>query len=220
MDAAIGRRDYAWVVFTSANGVRFFHDRLVALGESSEWMRGSRVAAIGPETARALAAIGITADLVPDEYVAEALVACLADAAPLQGQRVLLPRADIARDALSSGLLREGAVVDSVVAYRTVPAPSSPEIEAQLRAGAIDAVTFTSSSTVRAFLATLSSSEALSGVALVCIGPITAETLRTAGLEPSVVAQTYTISGLVEALSNYYRAGPAPRKQTTERTVR
>ena len=62
--------------------------------------------------------------------------------------------------------------------------------------------------------------EALSGVVLACIGPITAETLRTAGLEPSVVAQTYTISGLVEALSNYYRAGPAPRKQTTERTVR
>src|SRR5207244_8711926 len=108
MDAAIGRRDYAWVVFTSANGVRFFHDRLLALGEHADWMRGSRVAAIGPETARALAAIGLTADLVPDEYVAEALVACLADAAPLQGQRVLLPRADIARDALSSGLLGEG----------------------------------------------------------------------------------------------------------------
>jgi hydroxymethylbilane synthase len=219
IDAAIRRRDYDWLVFTSANGVRFFHERLVALGEGSDWIRHSRVAAIGPETARALATIGITADLVPDEYVAEALVASLADAVPLQGQRVLLPRADIARDALSTGLLREGAIVESVVAYRTVPAPSSPEIEGQLRAGAIDAVTFTSSSTVRAFLGSLSSNDALSGVTLACIGPITAETLREAGLGPSVVAQTYTISGLVEALSDYYGAGAQLSMQPTERTA-
>jgi len=210
MDAAIRRRGYAWVVFTSANGVRFFHDRLKALGESAGWFSGTRVAAIGPETARALQAIGLAADLVPDEYVAEALVACLADSAPLRGQRVLLPRADIARDALSAGLINEGALVDTVVAYRTVAAPASADVTRQIESGFVDAVTFTSSSTVRAFLQMLGgATDVLRGITLACIGPITAQTLRDAGLEPSVVAQTYTVSGLVEALRDYYASSRA-----------
>lgn len=208
MDVAIRLRTYDWVVFTSANGVRFFQERLRALGESAEWFHGKRVAAIGPETARSVRASGVAADLVPDEYVAEALVACLADCAPLRGQRVLLPRADIARDALSTGLTSEGAVVDTVVAYRTVPAPASSNMLDRLKAGGIDAVTFTSSSTVRAFLAMLGgSTDALHETTLACIGPITAQTLRDAGLEPTVVAQTYTVAGLVEALCAYYRGG-------------
>jgi uroporphyrinogen III methyltransferase/synthase len=176
------------------------------------------VAAIGPETARALEARGTTADLVPDEYVAEALVASLADAGSLRGQRVLLPRADIARDALATGLAGEGAIVEAVVAYRTVAAPASPEIERQLRAGDIDAVTFTSSSTVRAFLGMLSSTEVLGGITVACIGPITARTLSDMGLEATVVAQTYTVPGLVEALRGHYRS-PATRARETDRTM-
>ncbi len=206
MDEAIRRRNYDWVVFTSANGVRFFHERLLALGESADWFQRTQVAAIGPETARTVRAVGVTADLVPDEYVAEALVACLADAAPLKGQRVLLPRADIARDALAAGLLRAGAVVDSVVAYRTVAASASPEIEQHLSVGGIDAVTFTSSSTVRAFLGVLRSRTLLDHITLACIGPITAQTLRSSGFEPTVVAQTYTATGLVDALCDHYRS--------------
>lgn len=217
MDEAIRRRNYDWVVFTSANGVRFFHERLRALGESADWFQRARVAAIGPETARAVRAIGVTADLVPDEYVAEALVACLAVAAPLHGQRVLLPRADIARDALSGGLMREGAVVDSVVAYRTVAAPTSPEIERRLSAGEIDAITFTSSSTVRAFLGMLSSPHVLDQLTLACIGPITAQTLRISGFEPTVVAQTYTVAGLVHALCDHYKLPVSA--STTKRTT-
>jgi hydroxymethylbilane synthase len=205
MDAAIRRRDYDWAVFTSANGVRFFYERLLMLGESAAWFEGMRVAAIGPETARTLRASGVATDLVPDEYVAEALVACLADAAPLRGQRILLPRADIARDALATGLLCEGAAVDSVVAYRTVSAPAAPTVRAEIEAGVVDAVTFTSSSTVRAFLDMIAGQTGLlNGVALACIGPITAQTLRDAGLEPSVVAETYTVPGLVTAIRDYY----------------
>ena len=220
MDEAIRRRDYDWVVFTSANGVRFFYDRLVALGESESWFATSRVAAIGPETAHSLTTVGVMPDLVPDEFVAEALVACLADAAPLHGRRVLLPRADIARDALAAGLAAAGASVHSVVAYRTVAASASLEIEQQLEAGAIDAVSFTSSSTVRAFLAMLPSRQLLSGVTLACIGPITARTLEEAGLQPTVVAETYTVSGLVRALSDYYRDMDPGQVPAAVRTAR
>jgi hydroxymethylbilane synthase len=207
MDAAIRRGGYAWVVFTSANGVRSFSDRLEALGESASWFSEARIAAIGPETARSLQAIGATADLIPDEYVAEALVACLADTAPLRGQRILLPRADIARDALSTGLIDEGALVDTVVGYRTVAAPASADVVGRLASGQVDVVTFTSSSTVRAFVQMLEgATDVLRGTALACIGPITAQTVRDAGLEPTVVAQTYTVAGLVEALRDHYAA--------------
>ncbi len=210
LDAAIARGSYDWVVFTSANGVRFFAERLRATGRTVSWFDHVNVAAIGPETARMLRTAGVEPRLVPDEYVAEALVACIADRGPLDGQRVLVPRADIARDALVTGLRQEGATVDSVVAYRTVPATPPPDLLLSLQRGAIDAATFTSSSTVRALLEMLGTqADTLKGVTIACIGPVTAATARDAGLVPHVVATTYTVAGLVSALRDHFQSESA-----------
>jgi len=205
MDRAIAAGGYDWVVFTSVNGIRFFSERLAVAGQGPEWFRFSRVAAIGPETARLLTESGVHPNLVPDEFVAEALIACLADAQPLQGRRVLLPRADIARAALEVGLRAQGAIVDQVVAYRTVHAEPPPGLIEQLRSGRIDAVTFTSSSTVRGLLDMLGPDlDAIERATIACIGPITAATAREAGIEPDVVADVYTAAGLVDALKAFY----------------
>jgi uroporphyrinogen-III synthase len=208
IDAAITAADYDWVVFTSANGVRFFFERLSAVGANARWFEGARTAAIGPQTAETLRSRGVHVDLVPDEFVAEALVACLADAAPLAGRRVLLPRADVARDALSSGLREAGAEVDTVVAYRTTTATIAPELIEQLDRGEIEIATFTSSSTVRALVGVLGGRvDLIRGMTIACIGPITARTAEELGLCPRVIARTYTIPGLVSALRDHFAMG-------------
>ena len=205
VDRVIADGQYDWVIFTSVNGVHSFVERLDAHASGPGWFHGKKLAAIGPETARHLRAAGAEPDLVPDEYVAEALVACVAAEGPLAGRRILLPRADIARDALTIGLSREGALVDSVVAYQTVPADPPPNLVPRLRQGEIQAATFTSSSTVRSLLAMLGGeAEALRATTVACIGPITAATAREKGLTPQVVAKVYTIPGLVSALCEHF----------------
>lgn len=210
MDAAIAEGRYDWVVFTSANGVRSFLERLAFNGRDPGgsdpgWFGDTRVAAIGPETARVLREGGVPTQLVPDEYVAEALVASIADSGPLSGRRILLPRADIARDALETGLTRAGAIVEKVVAYRTVPADTPPGLLQRLESGEIDVVTFTSSSTVRGLVGMLGGSAALlQRATIACIGPITAATATELGLHPSIVASTYTVDGLMAALRAFY----------------
>lgn len=205
VDDSIHQGHYHWVIFTSTNGVRFFFGRLAALGQDTSWFAGGRIAAIGPETARALAPHGLSADLVPDEFVAEALLAALTDAGPLHGERVLLARADIAREALVTGLLQEGALVDQVTVYRTVPAQPSSDLLNRLTEGTIDVVTFTSSSTVRSLVDMLgSSSGLLPSCTVACIGPVTAATARELGLEPAIVATNYTIPGLIDAIRHHY----------------
>lgn len=208
LDGALGRLpDYDWVVLTSVNGVRAVAERLRALGRTWDVRGGARVAVIGPATARALAAAaGVAADYMPREYVAEAIAAGLGD---LAGRRVLLLRADIARRALAEDLRAAGASVDEVAAYRTVVAPPEGELVRAIfatPANRPDAVTLTSSSTVQGLARGLEAAglrprEALAGIALAAIGPITAQTLREHGLEPTVVADEYTIQGLVEALA-------------------
>lgn len=200
LDGAIAALErYRWVVFTSANGVEALFARLALAGRDARALAGARIAAIGPATAEALVAHGVRADLVPAEYVAEALAQAMGD---VQGQRVLLPRADIARPALAAALRAAGAQVDEAVAYRTV----RPEgLEERLRGALADVsvVAFTSSSTVRNLVEALGRGEAaqaLAGVAVACIGPVTAQTARELGLEPAVVAEEYTIDGLLEAL--------------------
>lgn len=211
VDAAIERGGYDWVVFTSANGVRFFFERLIHARLGAAWFESTRLAAIGPETARALASHGVRADFVPNEYVAEALVACLSDAGPLTARRVLLPRADIARDVLARRLAEAGAVVDEVAAYRTVAESAPPDLVGRLQAGEIDVVTFTSSSTVRALVDMLGPHRDLLGrTTIACIGPVTAATAREAGLEPQVVATTYTVPGLVDAIRSHFAAAGRP----------
>ncbi|HEX8996318.1 MAG TPA: uroporphyrinogen-III synthase [Ktedonobacterales bacterium] len=208
LDAAIGRLSgYDWLVFTSVNGVRAFADRLAATGHT--WMdRGlARVAAIGPATTQALEREGVTVDLTPDEYIAEGILEGLGLVA---GQRMLLARADIARRSLADGLRLRGAEVDEVAAYRTVTQPvAADDIQRTLGDDRVDAITFTSSSTVRGLLQGLEAAgrdprEALRGVALAAIGPITAATLREHGLEPALVADEYSIPGLTTALVAYF----------------
>ena len=179
---------YSWVVFTSANAVA----RFMPLLRDARALGPVRVAAIGPGTADALAEFGVTADLVPDRFVAEALL----DAFPDGQGRVLLPRAAVARDVLPAGLEAKGWDVDVVEAYRTEPA--SPSDAALAAAATADAITFTSSSTVTNFLA-VAGADRVPGL-VACIGPVTADTARAAGLRVDVVAEEHTIDGLVDAL--------------------
>ena len=190
---------FAWLVLTSANGVATLFDRgLVASGRDARALAGVRVAAIGPGTAAALAARGIRADLVPERFVAEALL----DAFPPpsgSGARVLLARAEQARDALPKGLEEKGYAVDVLATYRTVAATPDPDAVARVSRGDVDAITFTSSSTVTNLcdlLGTLPDPQPL----VASIGPVTSKTALERGLRVDVEAEEHTIDGLVDAL--------------------
>lgn len=201
LDEAIATLDrYDWIIFTSVNGVQSFWDRLDALGKDGHAVASTRVAAIGPATAGSLHERGIVADFVPDRYIAEAIAEGLG---AVRGKRFLLPRAELAREALARLLRQAGATVDEIAAYRTVPGQGGREVRALLLEGEIDAVTFTSSSTVRFFLQRIGAdaNRLLEGVTIACIGPITARTARELGLHVDVVAEEYTIEGLVRALA-------------------
>jgi uroporphyrinogen-III synthase len=200
LDAALRQLvTFDWVVFTSVNGVMHVWRRVAALGLDSSTLAPLRLAAIGPATARALSGRGLRVDVVPDRYVAEALLAAIPQPT---GQRFLLPRAAGARDLLQTGLQAAGAEVVEVYAYRTAPAELSPRALAMLDSG-VDVLTFTSSSTVRHFVTQVGAAraQALAMRALVvAIGPITAGTAHELGLRIDVVAPEHTIGGLVEAL--------------------
>ena len=206
MDSAIGQlAKYHWIIFTSVNGVRYFFDRLRHLERDIRDLHGIRIGAIGPQTQKTLLELALRVDYVPGEYRAEEIVAGLRDKIE-PGQRVLLPRADIARQALPEGLAQLGAVVDEVTAYRTVTGRGdAPE---QLARGDIDIITFTSSSTVRNFVELLGGYKVsdLTGRALVaCIGPITGQTALELGLPVHIQAREYTIGGLIKAILSYIK---------------
>jgi uroporphyrinogen III methyltransferase/synthase len=210
LDRAIGQIErYRWVIFTSVNGARAFVERLHRADLDWRALKGVRLGAIGPATAEALRAAGVRPDFMPDEYVAEAITAGIGD---VSGQRVLLPRADIAREALAIELRRLGAEVEEIAAYRTVTRPLDAQTVTAALAARPDAITFTSSSTVRGLQAALPGmplAEALRGIAVACIGPITAQTAREAGLTPQIVAEEYTMPGLTRALVSYFSAPQA-----------
>ncbi|MCU1448079.1 MAG: uroporphyrinogen-III synthase/uroporphyrinogen-III C-methyltransferase [Acidimicrobiales bacterium] len=187
-DAARRVRTFDWVAFTSANAV----ERFCAELPDARAFGDTRVAAVGPGTSAALARFGVHADLVPERSIAEAL----AEAFPAGSGRVLVPQAAAARDVVSDELGAKGWRVDVVEAYRTVPAEPSPTVLAE--AGKADAITFTSSSTVTNYLRAAGLDAVPPLVA--CIGPITAETARAAGLGVDVVAGEHTVEGLVRAL--------------------
>jgi len=190
LDAALGAlAHFDWIVFTSANGVEAVFARLAAAGKDAHVLAARKVAAIGPVTAQALREKGVEPALVPGEYVAEAILDALGD---VRGKRFLLPRADIARETLADGLRQRGAAVTEVAAYRTVGAGGPPP-----DLSGADAVTFTSSSTVRHFLA---SGAAVGRAKVVCIGPVTAATARELGLTVAAMATEYTEDGLIQAL--------------------
>ena len=190
-------RTYAWVAFTSRNGVDAFFDILSANGRDARAFGDAKVAAIGPKTAEALTQRGIRVDFMPAQYVNEQVAAGLLERTS-PGDRVLIFRAQEARDVLPDALRDAGRTVDVVAAYATRSVIDAAIADAARRA---DIVTFTSSSTVTGFLANVDDAvAALAGKTVAAIGPITARTARDHGITVDVVAHEFTIDGLVRAL--------------------
>ena len=191
-----------WLVFTSANGVRFAKQRLFELGLDARAFGPAKVAAIGEVTATAIREhLSLRVDLCPTAFVAEALADALAEANEVAGRRYLLLRADIARPLLRERLVAGGATVADVPIYYTRAVTTAPpELTAALDAGSVDWVTFTSSSTVRNFLSLIGDKSRLGSAKLASIGPVTTRTLAYAGLTPTVQAERYDLGGLVAAL--------------------
>jgi uroporphyrinogen III methyltransferase / synthase len=195
-DAVAGIGDYSLVCLTSPNGVRLLFEALAEVGLDARALAGAAVAAIGPGTARALAEHGIAADVVPERFVAEALVEALAGI-EVEGRRVLVARAAEARDVLPDALRERGAEVDVVALYETVR--EEPDPDAVEAARGADYVSFTSSSTV-ANLTEALGDRFPAGARVVSIGPVTSEAARAAGLRVDVEAERHDVDGLIAAL--------------------
>jgi uroporphyrinogen III methyltransferase/synthase len=192
---------YRWLIFTSVNGVEAFFRELDAQDGDIRRLAGIELAAIGPATGDALAMRGLRGTVISEEYRAEGIVFAL-QGKIMPGDEVLLVRAEDARAVLPKLLREMGAAVTDAPAYRTVMADvNTAALTAALREGTIDAITFTSSSTARNLLSLLGeNSDLLAGVRLCSIGPITSNTMRERGLEPSCQAEEYCIDGLVRAI--------------------
>ncbi|HOV80198.1 MAG TPA: uroporphyrinogen-III C-methyltransferase [Bacillota bacterium] len=198
---------FKWVIFTSVNGVGYFFRRLRFHCKDVRDLHQARLCAIGPKTREAMEAFGLQVDYMPGEYRAEEIVEGLAGKIQ-PGDRVLLPRADIARKALPEALKSMGADVVEVEVYRTVMGDGdSSSIREMLRQKRISMITFTSSSTVRNFVKMLDAPDIgklTEGIPVACIGPVTADTARELGLAVDVTAGDYTIKGLLNAVLEYY----------------
>lgn len=207
LDRAIAQlAEYRWIVFTSVNGVLAFRDRLAHAGLDTRVLGGAKVAAVGPVSADSLLAMGIRADFVPSSFTGEDVAREFP--ADVSGAHILIPRALEAGESLPEILSQRGALVDVVPAYETVlDKENEGEIRRRLSEGTVDAITFTSSSTVKNFVTALGPEPpSLAHVAIACIGPTTAQTARELfQREPDILADEFTIAGLVEALQRYYR---------------
>ena len=223
LDAALDALGtFTWVIFTSVNGVAMVDRRLPARGLAWAALADRRVAAIGPATADALAEHGVRPDLVPGEYRAEGLLERLRGVIT-PADRVLLPRAAQTRDVLVTGLRRLGAQVTEVPAYATRRADAgAARLREALAAGAIDAVTFTSSSTARNFAEMFTEEERrswLGRVTVASIGPITAATATEYGLTTAVMPDEYTIPALARALAEHFARIPRGGGRRARRSV-
>jgi uroporphyrinogen-III synthase len=208
-------RDYDWLILTSVNGVAAVWQRLRKLRLTKRSLQHLKVAAIGPATKKAIEKRGVRVDIVPKEYVAEAVVESLRS--QIAGKRVLLARAKVARDVIPRELRKLGAQVDVVEAYETViPQPSRTRLRSVLKDPKCrpHVITFTSSSTVRNFVTLLRTNvgagvpPVLVGTKLASIGPVTSATLRELGLLVDIEAEEYTIPGLIKAIIGSVRVGP------------
>jgi uroporphyrinogen III methyltransferase/synthase len=209
-DAMRRAAEFDWVVFTSANGVRVFFERLQALGGDVRDWHHARFAAIGPQTAKALQQYYVRVDIVPEEFRAEAVVDALVQAG-VAGKRILLPRAVGARDVLPVQLRQHGALMEEVATYTTaLPSDTAGELRGLLLSGGADLVTFTSSSTVDNFVAVFKGEveRVLAHAAVGCIGPITADTARSYGMRVDIQPSSYTIPAFVDAIVRYYSDQP------------
>ncbi len=198
----VDARPYDWVVFTSANGVASLAGALRNAGADLRRLAGAKLAAIGPGTAAALEALHLWVDFVPSRFVAEGVVEEFPE--PVNGKRILIPRAREARELLPDTWRAQGADVNVVPVYETVANPGSVvAMRHRLAEGTLDAVTFTASSTVSNLLKYVEPAE-LAGVKVACIGPVTECTARQAGLRVDITAREHSIPGLVHALKQLF----------------
>jgi uroporphyrinogen III methyltransferase/synthase len=205
LDSVISKiRNYDWLIFTSVNGVQAFFNRL----NEPKILKGIKIAAIGPNTAEEIRRRGLKVDYVPKRFVAEAVVEGFPDK-KLKGKKILLPRAQGAREILPEELIRLGAKVDEVVAYRTLqPKNEGLQLKKAIKNNEIAIITFCSSSAVKNFRKIaekngLSAKKVLNDFIVACIGPITADTVRRMGKEPEIIAQEYTIKGLLDSIISF-----------------
>ena len=203
-------RVYDWIVFTSPNGVEFFFRRLRELKIDVRALHAAKLATVGPKTAEALLDRGLLAESIPDEFQAESLLTTMLQQMQ-PGARVLLPRADIARETLPSALRQHGMLVTEIDVYKTVLTDEYGESLLQaLRSHSVHIVTFTSSSTVRNLFEILQRMgveaplQLLEGVKVACIGPVTAATAVEYGLNIDILANEATVESLVDALVNHH----------------
>lgn len=209
LDDAIDRvGTFDWIVFTSANGVDHFMERFLFQARDVRDLKGPKLCAVGPATAERLARFYLQVDAMPAENRSEAVAEAMLAEGALSGTRILLPRADIARETLPDDLRHAGAVVEEIAAYRTVRETfgreGEPDIYKMLLEGEVDIVTFTSASTVRQFVTNLGEDQAadlLARVDVASIGPVTAEAAQQLGITTTIMPEaTYSIPALVDAI--------------------
>ena len=194
---------YDWIVFTSVNGVDAFFDIFFKLYDDAREIGGVRIAAIGPATAQRVKDFHLHVDLQPEEFVAEAVVRAFKKQGSVENERILLVRAEKARDVLPKELSAAGAIVDEGFAYRTVPETRDVSgAQKQLAEAGADLITFTSSSTVENFLAL--GLPWPKGMHIASIGPITSKTIRDHGLTVDTEARRHDIDGLVQAIREFF----------------
>jgi uroporphyrinogen III methyltransferase/synthase len=206
-DALASLSGFQWLIFSSVNAVHYFFARLAEKGMDSRALGPVRVCAVGPQTATALSAHGITADMTPKDYKAEGVVAAFQDM-EITGRRILFPRADRAREVIPAGLAALGADIAAPVAYRNVVPDSLPsKVIKALEEGRIHCVTFTSSSTASNLADLLGENRLLrllEGVAVAAIGPVTARTCRELGLTVAIESKEHTLPALTKEIVRYF----------------
>ncbi|MBI5747810.1 MAG: uroporphyrinogen-III synthase, partial [Nitrospinae bacterium] len=207
LDNAIKKLDtYQWLIFTSANGVRFFMERLKANKKDIRELKGIKICAIGPKTAASIESLGIKVNAIPEKYIAEGVIEEMQKYG-VKGKKILLPRASVARDILPQELKKMGAEIDVVDTYKTVkPVEKANEIKNMLKNGEIDVITFTSSSTVQNFMSYFNTDKKmLKDIIIASIGPITAKTVEEFGLKNAIVSDEHTIERFTEKIIEYFR---------------
>ena len=209
----VGCRDhdsesYAWIIFTSANAIRFFMERLRHLNKDLRMLKGINICVVGPKTAEALESYGLKPDLIPSEFKAEGVIAALGGT-KVRGQKFLIPRAKVARELIPDKLREQGAEVTVATAYENIrPAADLERVYKLFTEKKISSVTFTSSSTVHNFVEILGQKEyktLMQGVTIACIGPVTAKTAKEYGMKTDIMPQDYTIPALVDAMVSFYK---------------
>jgi len=194
---------YDWIIFTSANGVRSFFDRLFHLGKDARDLKGVSICAIGPATARTVGNHGIRVDLIPESYISESVVSAFEKAGGAE-KKILIPRAEVARDIIPESMTAMGASCDVITAYHTVASGvTGNDFREISETNTIDIIAFTSPSTVDNFIDIVGRNNIPEDAIIACIGPVTKKAAEGAGLTVHVMAKSYTVEGMVHAMIDY-----------------